>query len=237
MSDCEHPRCQTQICNLSLKVGGTQILKDISFQLLCHQFSAIIGTNGAGKSSLLRCLTGELKGEGFIYFKNEKHPPKIGYVPQKLHFDRDSPLTTLDLFLLAHSKRPVWLIGKPALQEKCRQALVAVRAEHLLNRKIATLSGGEQRRVVLALALAGGPELLLLDEPDAGVDEKGLQLFYDILADLKNMYDTSILMVSHNFPLIAKYADNILFINAGELIETGPPDIVFSGENFHKIFK
>lgn len=233
----EHTRCQTQICDLSLSIGGIQILDHISFELFCHQFSALIGTNGAGKSSLLRCLTGEFKGEGQIYFNNEKHPPKIGYVPQKLHFDKDNPLTAMDLFLLAHTKKPIWLAGKHHMEKNFTQALIAVRAEHLVQRKMATLSGGEQRRVVLALALAGNPELLLLDEPDAGVDEKCLHLFYAVLADLKGMYDVSILIVSHNFRLIDKYVDNVFLIDHGRLLESGPPQRIFESENFRRIFE
>lgn len=237
MEEAEHPRCQTKICGLSLNIGQIEILSNISLELLCHQFSAIIGPNGAGKSSLLRCLTGELKNQGVIYFKDKKQRPKIGYVPQKLHFDSDNPLTALDLFILAHSRQSIWMTSGHKEEKILKEFLISVKAEHLMHRKMSTLSGGEQRRVVLALALAGKAELLLLDEPDAGVDEKGLQLFYAILSELKSLYDVSILIVSHNFKLITQYTDNVFLMNHGNIIESGPPEIIFESKNFKELFQ
>lgn len=236
MNDSKHKRCQTKICDLTLHIGRTEILRNISLELFCHQFSAVIGPNGAGKSSLLRCLTGELKSRGQIYFKDKKQRPKIGYVPQKLHFTQDNPITALDLFILAHSKKPIWLAGRRNLEKLFTKSLILVKAEHLIHRKMATLSGGEQQRIVLALALAENPELLLLDEPDAGVDKKGLQLFYDILSELKSLYDVSILIVSHNFKLIEQYADYVFLMDRGSIIESGKPQNIFAGENFKKLF-
>ncbi|MGL4525125.1 MAG: metal ABC transporter ATP-binding protein [Spirochaetia bacterium] len=234
----EHHACQTSVQNLSLTLDGIPILKNISINLFCHQLCALIGPNGAGKSSLLRCLTGEIKGDAHVYFKHTKKNPRIGYVPQKLIFEKDSPMTALDLFFLAHSRKPIWLPQHSNQKKLFYQALATVKAAHLCNRKIATLSGGEQRRIVLALALCGNPELLLLDEPDSGVDAKGLVLFYDILSELKKNknYDVSILMVSHDFKLLAKHADRVLLLDEGHLICQGRPDEVFSSPEFGHLF-
>ena len=111
--------------------------------------------------------------------------PVIGYVPQYLRFDVSSPTSVMDIFMACLTRRPVWLCSAKSLRPRVLKSLESVRAAHLIDRRLGALSGGELQRVLLALALDPMPDLLLLDEPVSGVDQNGLELFYEIVADLR----------------------------------------------------
>ena len=150
--------CCTQLDRLGVTLNGHSVLEDISLHLHCGELTALVGPNGAGKSTLLRTLLGEVPHEGTIHFlpvfgHGREDAPAIGYVPQQLEFDRFSPMSVLDVFSSALSRWPVVLRRGRADRQKALEALAAAQAEHLIDRKLGLLSGGELQRVLLALSL------------------------------------------------------------------------------------
>ncbi|PHV71417.1 ABC transporter ATP-binding protein [Sporanaerobium hydrogeniformans] len=236
---CGH--CFTQIRNMSVKKGKNSILKNINWDIHCGELVAVIGVNGAGKSTLLKALLGEVPYQGEIAFQNTNkigmHPPIMGYVPQKLEFDLSSPVSVLDIFAATQSKRPVWLGVSRKMREQIKESLRRVEAEYLMDRRIGVLSGGELQRVLLALALEPMPNILLLDEPVAGMDANGLKLFYETVSHIREKYDLAIVLVSHDLELVAHYADQMIVIHQGQLIAKGKPKEVFKKPKVEAIFK
>jgi len=212
----------------------------VNLHIHCGELTALIGSNGAGKSTLLKALLGEIPHTGEILFekKNENlmKKPIIGYVPQKLEFDLSSPMSVLDVFAATQSKRPVWFGASKKIRQKVLESLQRVEAEQLIDRPIGVLSGGELQRILLALALEPIPNILLLDEPVAGIDQNGLKLFYQMVADLGKNYDLSIILVSHDLQLVAKYADRVAFLNHGTVESCGAPREVFASQPVKDLF-
>jgi zinc transport system ATP-binding protein len=228
---CEH--CCTRIENLNVSFGSIHILKNIDLHVNCGELIAIVGPNGAGKTTLLRAMLGEIPYSGSIKFqvkgKIDKHP-RIGYVPQKLNYDLDSPISVLDLIATAAGKGPVWMGVKPFLKERIRISLASVSAGHLLNKKIGELSGGELQRALLAMAMTPEPHLLLLDEVMSGVDARGLAIFYDIVGALKKAKDVTVLLVTHDLMGIAPHADRMVLLNNSILASGTPKDVLSDKE-------
>lgn len=236
--DCEK-LCCTKIENFSVKVGQLEIFTDINLHIHCGQLTAIIGPNGAGKSTLLKAILGEVEHTGSLKYVDAKGAhtgnPVIGYVPQYLDFDVSAPTSVMDIFMACLSNRPVWLCSGKSLRERVEKGLARVKAEHLIDRRLGALSGGELQRVLMALALDPLPDLLLLDEPVSGVDHNGLELFYEIVAELREKEDMAIILISHDLNLVAKHADQVVLMNKG-IVTKGTPQEVFNDERTKAIF-
>ncbi len=221
--------CCTKIENFGVSFGKTQVLKDVNLHIHCGELTAIIGPNGAGKSTLLKSILGEVKHTGELKFmdaKGEKHNrPLIGYVPQHLSFDNGSPVSVFDLFMSSLVKAPSWLYKPKGIRKKVEDCLAKVKAEQLIDRRLGALSGGELQRVLLALALEPVPHILLLDEPVSGVDQNGLEMFYNTLVELKQNYDLSIILVSHDLDLVLKYSDRIVLVKETVLASGTPKEM------------
>lgn len=226
--------CCTQITNFGVSRGNTVILQNVNLHIHCGDLTAIIGPNGAGKSTLLKAILGEISHTGEIQFLNAQNENtnklSIGYVPQKFDLDSSSPVSVLDLFAAARTKVPVWFSYPAQTRRQVRESLARTNAEHLISHRLGALSGGELQRVLLALALEPIPHLLLLDEPVSGIDRKGLELFYQTVSTLRQNYDLSIILVSHDLNLVARYADRVAFMNDKTLQCSGPPQEVFNNE-------
>ncbi|HPZ10335.1 MAG TPA: metal ABC transporter ATP-binding protein [Candidatus Eremiobacteraeota bacterium] len=233
--------CCTKLEHINVTLGVDSILEDINLHVHCGEFTALIGPNGAGKSTLLKVILGEVPYSGKLYFmdslKNRPDSPIIGYVPQKLDFDRSSPVSILDIFASALSLRPVWTGYQKSIKEQAKAILSAVEGEHLLYRKVGHLSGGELQRVLLALALSPPPDLLLLDEPVSGMDVTGIELFYKLLHNFRKKYDMSTILVSHNIAKVSQYVDRIIFLNNRRVICDGPPEKVLTNSKLWETFK
>lgn len=231
--------CCTRIENFSVKVGKLTILDDINLHIHCGELTALIGPNGAGKSTLLKSIMGEVKHEGQLNYMDEKGvhsgQPVIGYVPQNLEFDTDSPVSVMDLFQAACSKRPSWIGYGKETRKKAEGLLGLVKAENLVDKRLGDLSGGELQRVLLALSLDPMPDILLLDEPVSGVDRNGLEIFYELLFRIKSSHDLTIILISHDLELIRKHADRVVLINK-KVILNGAPEKVMSSPLLYKTF-
>ena len=231
--------CKIEIKNLSVKNKDEIILDDISLILNCGELTGLIGKNGAGKTTLIKSLLGEKKYNGEIYFKSydDKNikKPIIGYVPQQLEFDKNTPITVMDFIISSISKFPVWLKYKKKEEERVLENLKNLDCIHLAYKKLGDLSGGELQRILLALALMPLPDILILDEPVSGVDILGLDTFYKTVDKLRKNYHIAILLVSHDLNLIEKYADKIILLNK-QIKLFGNAKEIFKSDEFKEIF-
>jgi zinc transport system ATP-binding protein len=223
--------CCSKLEQLSVSFGKHAVLQDISLHFHCGELTALIGPNGAGKTTLLKAILGEVSHSGALHFhdqsKQRPDRPRIGYVPQKLEFDATLPVSVLDLFAAALSRWPAWLGHQLLLRKRAEAVLAQFEAGHLIGRTLGQLSGGELQRVLLALAVTPVPE--------SGVDLHGMDLFYKMVSELRQRYDLAILLVSHDLPEVARYADRIVFLNRTVICD-GTPAQVLANEQVKKIF-
>ena len=236
-SSCHHSCC-LRIQDLSVQIGSDKILNNINMHVHCGEMVALIGPNGAGKSTLLKAILGQQDYSGVISFSvpgQRNRKAKIGYVPQSPTFDPGDPVTVADLFACCMSKRPTFVGLSKAMRQKLANCLERVRAEELIDKRIGTLSGGELQRVLLALALEPLPNVLILDEPLSGVDAEGIESLMDMLDEIRKSYDLSIVMTTHDFDILPKYADQVILIDQGVLCN-GTPDTVLGSEEFRCVF-
>lgn len=234
---CGHSCC-LRIQDLGVKIGEDSILKDVQMHVHCGEMVALIGPNGAGKSTLLKAILGQVDHEGVISFSvpgQRSRKAKIGYVPQSPTFDPGDPLTVADLFACCMSKRPAFLGLSKSMREKVLLCLERVHGEDLIDKRVGTLSGGELQRVLLALALEPVPNILILDEPLSGVDVEGMETLMDMLDEIRQTYDLSILMTTHDFAMLPQYADQVVLINHAVVCQ-GSPIEVLSSEAFRQVF-
>ncbi len=229
--------CCTRINNISFKAGKQIILDDVSLHIHCGSVTAIIGKNGAGKSTLLRAILGEIKHEGEIVFKSKEDGSrdiKIGYVPQKLNVE-NSPMTVYDMAGSFCSNSPVFFKKNKKVYEEIKEHRKEFGAEELIDSKVSRLSGGELQRVMMAIATMPYPDLLILDEPISGMDKNGKEQFYSQIAKLKIDHDLAVLIVSHDFEYLKKYADKIIMLDK-KVVAKGTPEEVFSSKEFENTF-
>jgi len=211
---CSH--CCLKIENLFVHYGDDVILEDIHLHVNCNEFIAVTGPNGAGKTTLLKAILNEIPYTGTLHYRIQgslHKKPIIGYVPQKLYFDLDSPVSVADFVGISISRRPIWLGLGQRLNQHIQDMLTKFDILPLINKRIGDLSGGELQKVLLAIAMTPTPNLLLLDEPDAGVDARGLLRFYQHIIDIKKEYDISIIMVTHDLEGVSAYADHVVSLN------------------------
>lgn len=228
-------RCCTRIQGMSVQYGSRVALRDVNLHFHCGELTAVIGPNGAGKTTLFRAILGEVPYSGSVEFfaSAEARTPNVGYVPQRVVFDRQEPVSVLDILAVAFTRRPAWLRVGRGVRSQALAALGVVKGEHLLDRPVGGLSGGELQRVLLAMAMTPVPQLLLLDEPVAGMDAEGLRVFYQIVCDLRRSHDISILMVTHDVAGIAPHANRIVVLNQTVLAD-GPPDRVLADSSVRR---
>lgn len=229
------------IRDLHVALGGKEILHGLDADVLRHRITALIGLNGCGKSTLLRTIVKEVPYRGTIAFHcghDHTHPTPehVGYVPQKLRIEANLPLTVYDLFGMALQRRPLFLGVSRAVRERMREMLDRVGALKLLHQPVEKISGGELQRVLLALALNPQPELLLLDEPAAGIDFQDQQAFYDLIGELNRDTGVTIVLVSHEMSVVSKLAHHVLCLKEGRIKCQGAPTEILTGEMLAETF-
>jgi zinc transport system ATP-binding protein len=234
---CGHSCC-LRVENVSVKIGTDSILKDVNLHVHCGEMVALIGPNGAGKSTFLKAVLGEREYEGIIAFSEpgqRSKKPRIGYVPQSPNFDPSDPVSVADLFACCMSRRPAFLGLGASMRETVLECLDRVHGTDLIDKRVGTLSGGELQRVLLALALEPMPNILILDEPLSGVDVEGMEILMEMLDEIRKTYDLSILMTTHDFSMLPRYADQVVLIDHAVLIQ-GNPEKVLSSDEFSQAF-
>lgn len=234
---CGHSCC-LRVENLSVKIGNDKILSNVNLHVHCGEMVALIGPNGAGKSTFLKAVLGQRDYDGIIAFSEpgqRSRKPRIGYVPQSPAFDPGDPISVADLFVCCLSRKPAFLGTGKHLRQQILDCLERVHATELIDKRIGTLSGGELQRVLLALALEPLPNILILDEPLSGVDVEGQTGLMDMLDEIRKIYDLSILMTTHDFSMLSRYADQVALIDH-RLVCCGTPKQVLESDAFRSTF-
>ncbi len=229
--------CCTKIRNINVTFGKKEVLKNVNIHIHCGKLTVIIGENGAGKSTLLKAILGEVKHTGTIMFKdreNSGNKIKIGYVPQRLDIE-NSPATVYDVVVSYTSKYPVFLHKNKKIYDEIKKHLSEFGAGELIDSKINSLSGGQLQRVMLSIATMPYPDLLILDEPVSGIDKNGKDQFYEKINYLKENFDLAIILVSHDFEYVKKYADKVILLDK-TVIAKGKVDEVLKSKEFIKRF-
>nr|WP_271716057.1 metal ABC transporter ATP-binding protein [Anaeromicropila herbilytica] len=228
-----------KINHIGVTLGKENILNDVNLHIHCGRLTSIIGKNGAGKSTLLKAILGEIPHEGTIEFKDIKNNVyrdlKIGYVPQHLNIAKNTPTSVYDLVASYISKVPVFFMKSKKTYLKIKEQLKIFEADELIDKAVCDLSGGELQRVLLSIATMNEPNLLILDEPVSGIDQNGMELFYQIIDRLKREYDLAIILVSHDLNYVKQYSDYVVLLDK-TIIKEGTADEVFQSNTFYKTF-
>ena len=215
---------------IRLVKGSKVILQDVSLQIQQQEIITLIGPNGAGKTSLIRILLGLQKADAGEINKIEKL--RIGYVPQTISVPQVMPLRVRDFLTLAAK---VLFSSNNSSDEQVQTVLEELEIKYLFDASMQGLSGGELQRVLLARALLKNPQLLILDEPAAGMDVIGQQKLYDTIKNIRDNHACGILMVSHDLHLVMAATDRVICLNT-HVCCTGHPDDVSEHPEYLKLF-
>lgn len=223
--------------DVTVVLGDNIILDQVTASVPLGSCTAIVGPNGAGKTTLIMALLGQFAYRGCIRIacEPEGRHPHIGYVPQRLQFDRGLPITVLEFMVMGRQRTPLWFGVRGKYRKHAMDLLASVKADGLWRRKLGALSGGEMQRVLLALALGQNPDLLVLDEPAAGVDFQGEYVFCELLENLRRELGFTQLMVSHDLATVTHHATHVICLNRKVAAE-GPPRETLTHKNLTAVF-
>ena len=218
------------IKNLNFSVKGQNILSNISLEIFNAEYIAIIGPNGGGKTTLIRMLLGLDKptnGEIRIFgkkLKDFKQWHKIGYVPQRAsHVDSSFPATVLDIVKMGRTSQLGFFASMTKEDDAfVHDAMLKMDVLDLKDQMVGTLSGGQRQRVMIARALASKPEILILDEPNTGVDMVSQKSFYALLKQLNKEDKITIVFITHDIGVIADDIARLFTINQKAVICNNP---------------
>jgi len=215
---------------------GQPVLDDVSLRVAGGEFVALVGPNGSGKSTLLRILLGSLKPEaGSIrIFGNDPDAFdqrwRLGYVPQRPTLASEVPATVEEIVISGRLSRRGW--WRPLASDDraaVMHAIESVGLGELAKRPVNTLSGGQQQRAFIARAFASEPELLVLDEPVAGVDAGSQHRFSDALSHLIREHHAGVLLVSHELSAVAGIVDRVIVLKGRVLFDGTPSALMHEG--------
>ena len=209
--------------NLDLAYGKRIVLRGVNLEISSGEIVTIVGPNGSGKTSLLRAIIGATTPTAG---QVERKPGlKIGYVPQRLHIDQTLPIT-VGRFLRLTDR---------VSRQTCNAALVNAGVPNLLDRQMSELSGGQFQRVMLARALIGSPDILLLDEATQGLDQPGSAAFYRQIEMVNKTSGCAVLMISHDLHVVMSASDRVICLN-GHICCQGTPAVVASAPEYRALF-
>ncbi len=220
------PRNALEVRDLGVRLGSTDVVRGVTFGLPRGSCLAIIGPNGAGKTVMLRALIGALPHTGLITWAEDT---VLGYVPQKLDIERDLPLNGRD-FLRA---RAALAGSSPAMHAEALRSVGL--PEEVLSTPIGNMSGGQFQRLLIAFALLGRPNVLLLDEPAAGIDAPGQAQLNEVIHGLQDTQAMTVLLVSHDLSVVYQYADYVLCLGRHGAC-FGPPRSALTPEALYEVY-
>ena len=208
---------------LTVNYGGVTALKNVSLDVNAGEIVTIVGPNGSGKTSLLKAIIGAVTPlEGSVRIKQDL---KIGYVPQRLSLDPTLPISVGKFMRLTNK------VDKKSCAVTLRQAGVP----ELANKQMSELSGGQLQRVLLARALLGVPEILILDEATQGLDQPGSADFYRNIEKVRKSTGCAVLMISHDLHVVMSSSDRVICLN-GHMCCCGTPESVIATPEYQELF-
>ena len=222
--------------HVSFSYGESPVLEDVSLAVQRGEFVALVGPNGSGKSTLLKVLLGLLRpaaGRVSIF----GHAPeqfterwRLGYVPQRPELTSEIPATVEEVVAAGRlPRRGWWRRMRPADREVTRHAIDSVALGTLRSRPVNELSGGQQQRTFIARAFASEPDLLVLDEPIAGIDRESQSRFRDSLVHLRAEHGAGVLLVSHELSAVARDLDRVIVLKQRVLFDGPPGELMATG--------
>ena len=212
-----------QVKDLSVSYGAHKVLSRVSLSVAAGEIVTIVGPNGSGKTSLLRAIIGAVTPtQGQV---NHALGLKLGYVPQRLHIDETLPMTVSRFLQLPRG----------AARQGINRALTQAGVPDLVDAQLSKLSGGQFQRVLLARALIGKPDLLLLDEATQGLDQRGSAAFYQQIERVRQDTGCAVLMISHELHVVMSASDRVICLN-GHVCCEGTPAVVASAPEYRALF-
>jgi zinc transport system ATP-binding protein len=204
---------------------GHTLLSGISFMVRKGEALAVIGPNGAGKTLLFKALLGLVPFRGTIAWQAGL---RIGYVPQKFPVDKSVPLTVREFFLL--KARRFWFPDQTFLKHLSYELSLVGLSQEVLERPVAELSGGQLQRLLIAWAMLDHPEVMLFDEPTAGIDVGFQETVYHLLQRLQKEKNTTVILISHELNIVYRYTDQVLCLNRTMLCHGNPHEVLHPHE-------
>src|SRR6267143_1989562 len=236
---------QAAVCvearEVHLALEGVPILRGVNMRVPAGELVALIGPNGSGKTTLLRSLLGLQKvssGEIKLFGQNDIRAalPRIGYVPQRINLESSFILSVREfLAMRSHACRNWFWQSHSQIDARLKESLAGLGVESLLGQPVVQLSGGQLQRVLIAFSLLRQPDLLLLDEPTAGVDTPGEHSFYELIAQIQARHHLSVVLVSHDLSMVYKHASWVYALN-GVICCEGPADQVMKAESLKEAY-
>jgi iron complex transport system ATP-binding protein len=227
-----------EIQDLTVRIGATEILKDLNLTINANNWTCFVGPNGAGKTTLLKSIlgsqpyAGSLKDEGVEVFNN--HDRNVAFVPQ--HPQIPVGMSVTEYVMLGRAKRDGWGTESKESRALVVDTLKLTGLYGMQNQFITRLSGGEMQRALIARALVQQPELILLDEPTSALDLHHQISVLNKIEILKER-DVTIISTMHDITLAAMYADQIVVMKQGRILRSGPSDIVVHSEQLKEAFE
>ncbi len=229
-----------EIRNASLRFGQKQIWSNLNLTVAPHEFIAVIGSNGSGKTSLLKAILGELlldQGQVFIDQRSAKRGNHhVGYIPQHRASDANVPLLAQDLVRLGiDGDRFGFALGSRNAKTKVASILKEVDATHLAKKRIGELSGGELQRIRVGQAVISSPDLILADEPLSALDLHQQKIVADLLNRQRIEHEAAVLFVTHDVNPILSFVDRVLYLANGKF-KIGTPDEVLRSDVLTELY-
>jgi len=234
-----------RINGLGYSYGETTVLSDVSFEVEKGAFYIILGPNGSGKTTLMKLAAGvmkkkcgsiEISGKLLENYSRKQLAGKLAFVPQLIPVD--FPFTVREVVMSGRAPHQ-GLLGFEGREDSKRveEAMAFTDIDHLKDRKIDRLSGGERQRVFIAAALCQNPEIILLDEPTSALDLAHQLSVMDLMEKLKHQRNITIMMISHDINLAAMYADKILLLKEGKVVNEGSPEKVLNRHDLEAVYE
>jgi len=226
--------------DLAAGYAAHRVWAHADFSIAAGSFTAILGPNGGGKSTLIRTILGLLPpADGQLEVLGEKPRrgnPLIGYIPQRSTFDPELSIRGRDFVSLGVDghRWGMRLLGA-ATAVAADASIRSVDAESYADRPIGQLSGGEQQRLLLAQALVGNPRLLLMDEPLSQLDVRNQSLIVQLIGDLKRARELTVLLIAHDVNPLLPHIDHVLYVAQGN-VAMGTPEEIITSESLTRIY-
>lgn len=214
-----------EVKNLSVTLDGEELLKELSFDVGEGEALAIIGPNGAGKTVLFRALLGLVPFSGSIEWKKGIN---ISYVPQKLYVERSFPLSVEEFFLL--KAKNFWMPDKKFNEHLNHELSLVGIGMDILKKRLGEISVGLFQRVLIAWSLLDHPDVLLFDEPTAGIDIGSEETIYNVMHKLQDERGTTVFLISHDLNVVYRYATKVLCINKSMVCQGIPEEVLTPGQ-------